>query len=109
MSNSSKNSWLFFDYNPEKGSTDKVDEMETKINEIHSKLEHLENSVIPKITELDKKLDRLINSNKSLIAYFSAINDRDVRELNYRIRGFSSKKKQIPPVNFVPERSGQKL
>lgn len=55
-----------------------------------------------KLQELDDKLDKVIQSQKSLIAYFTAINDRDARDLNYKLRSYSSKK--IAPVGFVPER-----
>jgi len=56
-----------------------------------------------RVEDLDYKLEKLIESNKSLIAYFSAMNDRDARDLNYRIRGFSSKN-HLPPSKFVPDR-----
>ncbi len=79
-------------------------ETQETINELHKRVEELENKMLPKLEEMDRKLDKLIQSNKSLIAYFSAVSNRDARDLNYRIRGFSSKSKHLSPVSFVPDR-----
>lgn len=75
----------------------------TDVNTIEKRLQDLENQVMPKLAELDNKLNKLIESHKSFIAYFSALNDRDVRDVNLRIRGFNGGK--FPPMGFVPERS----
>ena len=79
--------WFFMrDYSPEEENTENV--VDKKLDELVSRMEKLET-----------KLDKLIESNKSMIAYFSA---RDTRDLNYNIRGY--KKGAIPPIGFVPER-----
>ena len=67
--------------------------IEQRIEKIASQLEDMNN-----------KLEKLIQSHKSFIAYFSAINDTDARDLNYKIRSYSNKTNQLPPVNFVPDR-----
>jgi len=72
---------------------DPIAELNERINNLDTRMERIET-----------KLDKLINSHKSLISYFSAMNDNNVRDLNYKIRGYSSKTNQIPPVKFVPER-----
>lgn len=70
------------------------------------RLDHLNR----RLDEIEAKLDRLIQSNKSLISYFSAINtihnDYDVRDRNLKIRGYAKKSGHIPPSNFVPEPKG---
>lgn len=77
---------LYPDYDPKC-----QDPLESK--KLEAKIEQLEH----KITRLDEKLDKLIESNRCLINYFSS---QGVRELNYNLRSYNSKK--APPINFVP-------
>ena len=96
-------SWFFMkEYLPQQYSTKEPTLMacltvQKEICKLHKRLE-----------DLDNKLEKLIESNKSLIAYFSAMNERDARDLNYRIRGFSSNK-HLPPTSFVPTRRNKPI
>lgn len=67
------------------------------------RLDHLDK----RLDEIEAKIDRLIQSNKSLISYYSAINtihnDYGVRDRNLKIRGYAKKSGNVPPSNFVPE------
>lgn len=56
------------------------------------------------INKVNEKLDKLIQSNKSLIQYFSSINERDVRDLNYKIRMHAIPNNRLFPASFVPEK-----
>ena len=78
--------------------------MQEEIVKLNQRVEELEQKLVPKLEDIDTKLEKLIQSNRSLIDYFSAVNERDVRDLNYKIRGYSSKGKHLRPINFVPER-----
>nr|QBK87134.1 MAG: hypothetical protein LCMAC201_00360 [Marseillevirus LCMAC201] len=99
-----KSSWFFMqEYPVQPDSTKEPTLMECltvqqkEICKLHKLLE-----------DLDVKLEKLIESNKSLIAYFGAMNERDARDLNYRIRGFSSNK-HLPPTSFVPARRNKPI
>ena len=81
--------WFFNDYNPKSTEPELLEKL--KIMEVN-------------LARLDAKMDKIIESNKSLIAYFSTMSDHDIRDLNYKIRSYSAKTKQLPPVAFVPER-----
>lgn len=76
---------------------------EEKIKNLESQVDYLENNVIARIDNLEKKIDKIIESNKSLISYFTELSIRDSRELNYRIRGFP--KGKMPPVGFVADKT----
>lgn len=124
-----KASWFFMrDYKPDPKPEEDDQENESKedisemqellsrlqlqdkaLNELGCKVYDLEQRIIPKLEDLDNKLDKLIQSNKSLIAYFSAISDRDARNLNYRIRTYASKNNHLPPASFVPEHCSSEL
>lgn len=82
-----------------------IESLADKVEIIEDKLEKLMQST--KIEEIDIKLDKLIQSNKSLLQYFGSIHERDIRDLNYRIRGYASK--NMSPINFVPHRSQKNL
>jgi hypothetical protein len=113
-------SWFFMREYPNPDSTasvedtvqvDKVSTMlehltmqEAQICKLTQHVEDLEQKVIPTLGDMNAKLEKLIQSHRSLIDYFSAVNERDVRDLNYKIRGYSSKSKHLRPINFVPER-----
>jgi vacuolar-type H+-ATPase subunit I/STV1 len=78
---------------------DRIISIENKLDKTNEKLEKLE-EVININKNIDIKIDKLIGSTKSLIAYFNTL---DMRELNYNIRSYSVK--HTLPTNFVPERS----
>ena len=88
MDEEPKNKWFFMrEYPKEKPDTP---EQEPTLAEM--KIE---------VKRLHQKMDMLIESNKNLIAYFSSLHERDVRELNYKIRSYASKSRPLPPTNFV--------
>lgn len=95
-------SWFFMDYSPKEGQNIEEPTTEEKVEMLASKLNKLETEIIPKLESLETKLDKLIQSNKNLIEFFSSAHNRDIRELNYCIRSFPQKK--MPPVKFVPSR-----
>jgi predicted nucleic acid-binding Zn-ribbon protein len=96
-------SWFVNDYAPEQ----KTDPEEQSLNQRVQVLEESINKLNDRLETIHKKLDRLIESNKSLIAYFSSVSDRDIRDLNFKIRGYSSK--HMAPIGFVPEKSKSEL
>ncbi len=112
-------SWFFMRDYPSSEPPENTEQVETTVTgdmpkqltaqeefvKLNQRVEELEQQIIPKLEDMDHKLEKLIQSHRSLIDYFSAVNERDVRDLNYKIRGYSSKGKQLRPVNFVPERS----
>lgn len=72
-----------------------IKEQFLELQENYSRLEQ-------RITIMDRKLDQLIQSNRSLIDWFRDTNSRNVRELNQNLRGFN---KGYPPAAFVPVRT----
>lgn len=80
---------------------------EEKIKNLEERIDYLENNVLTRIDNLEKKIDKIIESNKNLISYFTEISIRDSRELNYRIRGYP--KGKMPPVNFVADKTTRNL
>jgi hypothetical protein len=97
--------------NEEKERNDKIEKKLDILYEIIIKIDNqqniLNNFIINEIKQVNNKLEKIIESNKSLIAYFNAINQRDIRELNYKIRGYSSK--NFPAINFVKEKSNKNI
>ena len=84
--------------------------LDLSINKQTEKLEKLEKNyeeLSEKVEDINKKLDKLIQSNKSLLEYFSSVRERDIRDLNYVIRGYRSK--NMSPIHFVPDRSHNNL
>ena len=59
------------------------------------------------IIRLEQKIDRLTQSQKSLLDYFSSTNKRDYRELNYNIRSYKANNRH--PTSFVPSKTGSEL
>lgn len=91
----SKSTWFFMnDYKPiqceSEEAPDRLDAIQKQLDSIDKKLD-----------ELNNKINKVMQSNKSLIAYYEATNARD---LNYKIRSYSSKSNPQPPVNFIPDR-----
>ena len=112
MSEESKNTWFFMPEYPkedEKSEStldtlhDQITQQNSQIEILSKRVENLEQYIIPKMDDMDNKLEKLIQSHKSLIAYFGSVSGRDTRELNYKIRSYASKNK-LPPTSFVPER-----
>lgn len=108
-----KRSWFFMKEYPnpkadnEESTIDlllkQVSEQSSQIASLTNRIENLESHIYPQMANIDHKLEKLIQSHKSLIAYFGSINGRDVRDLNYKIRSYASKNR-LPPISFVPER-----
>ena len=107
MTETGKGSGWFFmgDYKPGTGAEKTHDKLSMDFEGLKDRLDKLEDTM----NNIDNKMDRLIESTKNLISYFSAVNDRDARDLNYKIRGYSSKTKHFAPIGFVPERVNKEL
>jgi len=96
--NNDQSTWLYLkEYPSEEGPN--------QIYQLIQRVEALEQEIIPKLKDMDNKLEKLIQSHKSLIAYFAVNNS--ARDLNYKIRSYSSKGSMMPPTGFVPERSNK--
>jgi hypothetical protein len=69
-----------------------------KINVLDEKITCL----TTKVESLEDKLNRLIESNKLLLDWYS---NKDQRDVNHMIRSFNLKKESVPPINFVPSKT----
>lgn len=91
--------WFFVkDYQPTPTEINKA------LADMHNTLETNTRKVESNETRLmsiESKLDKLIESHKSMINYFHAMENNDARQLNYKIRAFASG--SAPPIPFKPE------
>jgi predicted nuclease with TOPRIM domain len=71
-----------------------------ELQKINDRIQNLELT----INTVNEKIDKLIQSNKSLIQYFSSINERNVRDLNFNIRMNAIAHNKLFPAPFVPEK-----
>jgi uncharacterized protein YoxC len=96
--NIEKNLLVFNNYNPQNS----FDILLEKLEKIENKINVLEQDLNTKTEALDNKIEKLLQSTKSLIQYFTSKHDRDIREVNYRLRSYASQ--HTPPINFVPQK-----
>lgn len=91
MSNEEQQEWEFIPEYPQSE--------ELRYIEIQKKLD----SLSTRLEKMDAQLEKLTQSQRSLIEYFSSLNKRDVRDLNFNIRNFRANK--APPTNFVASKT----